>query len=126
MAVVRLLCDENLSPRLAAALRDHGHDAVHVYDVGLGAASGPQIASYAQTESRAVVTEDTDFGALLAHSGGRYPSVIRLAELHHLTPQQQADRRAESLADTTDALTAGAIVTVTERRVRVTRLPLQT
>jgi predicted nuclease of predicted toxin-antitoxin system len=36
---VQLLVDANLSPKIAAILRDGGHDAVHVADIGmLGAA----------------------------------------------------------------------------------------
>jgi hypothetical protein len=34
---VRLLLDENLSPKLAAILREQGHDAVAVVDVGFRA-----------------------------------------------------------------------------------------
>jgi predicted nuclease of predicted toxin-antitoxin system len=33
---MKLLVDENLSARVAAMLRDGGHDAVHVTAIGLG------------------------------------------------------------------------------------------
>jgi predicted nuclease of predicted toxin-antitoxin system len=33
---MRLLIDENLSPRVARLLRQAGHDVVHVTEVGLG------------------------------------------------------------------------------------------
>jgi predicted nuclease of predicted toxin-antitoxin system len=36
---VRLLLDANLSPRIAKALVESGHDAVHVFDLGLADAS---------------------------------------------------------------------------------------
>jgi hypothetical protein len=43
----------------AVLLRDtHGHDAVHVVEVGLRAADDAQVAATARAEGRAVVTEN--------------------------------------------------------------------
>ena len=39
----RLLVDENLPPALAAMLRQAGHDAVHVNQVGLAGTEDPTI-----------------------------------------------------------------------------------
>lgn len=44
-AGVSFLVDANLSPRVAGYLRDGGHDAVHVADVGLLSASDPVMLS---------------------------------------------------------------------------------
>jgi hypothetical protein len=48
---VRLLVDANLSPRVAQTLRDNGHDAVHVIDVGLATATDTEIAARADFPS---------------------------------------------------------------------------
>jgi len=56
---LRFLIDEMFPPAVAEVLRDHhGHDAVHVLEVGLGAAEDPEIASAARTQDRALVTEN--------------------------------------------------------------------
>ncbi len=46
--------DANLSPRLAVLLRDAGHDAVHVRDIGLRTASDDEIIDYAISTDRIV------------------------------------------------------------------------
>lgn len=46
-------------PQAAAVLRErHGHDAVHVRDVGLAGAEDADVAAVARTEARALVTEN--------------------------------------------------------------------
>jgi predicted nuclease of predicted toxin-antitoxin system len=47
-------------------LRQGGHDAIHVRDDGLQAATDGDIFDRAQSEDRIVVSADTDFGTLLA------------------------------------------------------------
>ncbi len=56
---MRFLLDEMYPPEAAARLRDrHGHDAVHVTEVGLRATGDAVIASVARAEGRAKVTEN--------------------------------------------------------------------
>jgi len=58
---VRLLFDENLSPRLCEALQDLYPDSLHVRHVGLAAASDGEVWAYAFANGFAVVTKDADF-----------------------------------------------------------------
>ena len=73
---VRLLIDANLSPRVAATLRDAGHEAVHVTDIGMLAASDDAILPHAAAAGQVIVSADTDFGELLAVAGAVRPSVV--------------------------------------------------
>jgi predicted nuclease of predicted toxin-antitoxin system len=58
---VRLLLDENLSPRLASRLRSLFTDLTHVRDVGLRQAADKSIWEWARTNGYAVITTDADF-----------------------------------------------------------------
>ena len=68
---MRLLVDQNLAERVAELLGEAGHDAVHVHGRGLQRAEDDAILRLAFEENRILVSEDTDFGALLAVQGLR-------------------------------------------------------
>lgn len=53
-----LLIDEMFSAVVAELLRDQGHDAVHVTEIGLQAADDAVVADAARAEQRGVVTEN--------------------------------------------------------------------
>ncbi len=69
VAALEVPRDEGLSPRLLDLPRTAGHDVVHARDVGLKSAPDPALLAKALDEGRAVLTLDTDFGALRALSG---------------------------------------------------------
>lgn len=58
---MRLLFDQNVSPRLCSALSDIFPDSIHVRDVGLREADDATIWDYAVRHGFAIVTEDADF-----------------------------------------------------------------
>jgi len=59
------LIDNVLSPVVAQALNDGGHDATHVRDYGLQIARDEEDFSRAVEENRVIVSADADFGTLL-------------------------------------------------------------
>jgi predicted nuclease of predicted toxin-antitoxin system len=121
---MKLLVDENLSARVAAMLRDGGHDAVHVTAVGLGSTGDEGILRAAADDGSIVVTADADFGALLALRGDRRPSVLMLRSSDHLTPQQQAQLIIAALERIPSELDEGAVASVTPERIRLRLLPI--
>jgi predicted nuclease of predicted toxin-antitoxin system len=55
---VRFLLDEMYSERVAELLRDSGHDAVHVREIGLGGVPDRDVLARAVDERRTLVTEN--------------------------------------------------------------------
>jgi predicted nuclease of predicted toxin-antitoxin system len=74
---VKLLVDAQLPPRLAEWLRDHGHDAVHVAEIGLLSADDRTIWLSARAAGQVLMTKDRDFAdwAIAALDG---PQVVWL------------------------------------------------
>jgi predicted nuclease of predicted toxin-antitoxin system len=58
---MKLLFDQNLSPRLSRLLADIYADSMHVRDVGLRDADDLTIWLYAQAHGYAIVSKDSDF-----------------------------------------------------------------
>jgi len=58
---MRFLVDAQLPPALARWLTAKGHEAAHVGDLGMRAASDAAIWDYALASSSAIVTKDEDF-----------------------------------------------------------------
>ena len=72
MQSLKLLLDENLSPKVAGWLRDAGVDAVHVRDRGLLEANDHDVLESAYAEDRILVTANV----------GDYLKLARARELH--------------------------------------------
>ena len=68
--------DENLPSEVCDLLRNVGHDAVSVLDQHLGGQPDADIASVCKTESRILITLDTDFGNILAYPPGDFAGII--------------------------------------------------
>lgn len=65
--MVKLLLDENLSPRAALDLRDEGHDVIHLRERGRLGIADPEVLELAFAEDRALVTANVgDFRKLAA------------------------------------------------------------
>ena len=121
---MRLLVDNALSPVLAELLRNAGHEAVHVRDIGLHHAADEAIFERAAAEDFVLVTADTDFGTLLARRSTSKPSLILFRGEGSRTPEALAALMLSNLAQLTDALTTGCIVTFEPTRLRIRPLPI--
>ena len=58
---MKLIFDENLSPKMVAALADIFPDSVHVDRIGLGGASDNDVWQYAKDNGFTLVSKDSDF-----------------------------------------------------------------
>jgi len=58
---VKLLFDENLSPRLVSLLADVFPGSAHVFDSGLGNSDDEEIWEYARKNGYTLVSKDSDF-----------------------------------------------------------------
>lgn len=121
--MIRALLDQGLPRSAVGLLRNAGWDVAHVGDIGLAAASDSQILERARLDNRMVVTLDADFHRLLAISGARTPSVVRVRE-EGLTADPLAKLLTDAVSRIEQALAAGALVTVTARAVRIRALPI--
>jgi predicted nuclease of predicted toxin-antitoxin system len=109
---------------MAELLRAAGHDCAHVYELGLGGQPDEQIMATADRENRILVSADTDFGELLANAPVLAPSVILLRR----TDKQARSLTAVVLANlgqVTDDLAAGALIVISDARIRARRLPIK-
>jgi predicted nuclease of predicted toxin-antitoxin system len=61
---MKFLIDAQLPPALCRWLREHGHEAVHVSEIGMLAASDAAVADRAEAEGEMLVSKDEDFVVL--------------------------------------------------------------
>ncbi len=82
-----------------------------------------EILNRARGEHRVCVTLDADFHALLATSGERNPSVVRVRK-EGLNADALATFLVAIWPRIESALASGAMVTITDRNVRIRQLPI--
>lgn len=121
--MIKILLDQGLPRTAALLLRESGWDAQHVSERGMSRAEDIAIIALARQEQRMVVTLDADFHALLAVSGAKGPSVLRI-RMEGLKADQVTSLVKRVLALASDELTQGAMITLSEGKVRIKLLPV--
>ncbi len=112
----------NLSPRWADWLRDAGLDAEHWSEIGEATDADVVIMQTARHRDAVVLTNDLDFGSMLASSGAAGPSVVQLRG-GDLRPEALAPMLIATVAQMASELESGALITLDPGRQRVRVLP---
>ncbi|MFZ1755458.1 MAG: DUF5615 family PIN-like protein [Caldilineaceae bacterium] len=122
---MKFLADMGISPKAVLHLRQRGHDALHLMEENLHRLPDPDILAKSRRERRVLLTHDLDFGELMAASGAHLPSVVifRLGNM----AASQVNRHLDLILDQyAGELERGAILSITENRVRIRSLPIGT
>lgn len=120
---MRVIIDMNLSPKWAEFLCSNDFQTEHWSDIGPADALDETIMEYARATSAVVLTSDLDFGAILAATGGRAPSVLQI-RAPDLSVNAIGKLVVAALRQANEALQEGALVTLTPDRTRLTILPI--
>ena len=120
---MKILVDMNLSPKWVDFLIEAGFDAIHWSAVGPTDASDDAVMQWAAEHEHVVLRSDLDFGAILAVSRNRRPSVLQLRS-DLLTPAGVGGVVVTAIRQTHEALHDGALVSINAARARLRVLPL--
>jgi predicted nuclease of predicted toxin-antitoxin system len=104
-------------------LRVLGHDALHWSNVGAPSAADAVIMQWALRSGAVVFTHDLDFGAIIAATHARGPSVIQIRS-QRVLPSDMLHTVRDALERFVDELAAGAIIAVDPDRARARVLPI--
>jgi predicted nuclease of predicted toxin-antitoxin system len=120
----RLLLDQGCPRSTALILKSEAWDVLHVGDIGLNRASDAEILDRARVDARACVTLDADFHTILAVSGAKGPSTIRV-RIEGLNAAALAELILRIWPDIEADVEEGAMVMVDSSSVRVRKLPVR-
>jgi predicted nuclease of predicted toxin-antitoxin system len=114
---IKLLTDENISPKVVAFLRQHGMNVLDTKEQQWYGKEDEELLEYAYRQQRFVFTHDSDFGTLAINEGNRYYGVVYL-RLRNLRPQNVI-RVCENLLALKVELFPGTILVVEDARIRI-------
>lgn len=121
---MRFLADMGIAQSTVKWLRSIGHEAKHLREEGLQKLPDRDIFTKAQKEGSIVLTFDLDFGAIAASVRAALPSVI-IFRLEDERPNNVNKLLELVIEEAREVLTEGAVVSVSESRFRVRRLPIR-
>jgi len=120
---MKILVDMNLSPLWADFLTGYDIEAVHWSSIGPPDAPDTKIFAYAKAHDFTVLTNDLDFGFILAITHGNKPSVIQI-RAGALGPDKIGGSVLGAIRQLTADIEKGALVTIDLNKIRLRILPL--
>lgn len=121
---MNFLLNMNVHREMAAPLEKRGHACRHVGDIGMSRAKDFEIVAEAKRAGEVMITHDLDYGHLLAFSGESAPSVI-IFRLRDLRTDEIISRLDAVWKDVESALMEGAIVSLSDKSLRIRALPIE-
>jgi predicted nuclease of predicted toxin-antitoxin system len=114
---VKILTDENISPRILSFLRAKGIDASDVKEKGWQGRDDRYILEMAYADERFVLTHDSDFGTLAINEGAPCYGIIYV-RLKNLKVENVCSV-LEKLLKIEMEIAKGSIIVVEDARVRI-------
>jgi predicted nuclease of predicted toxin-antitoxin system len=116
---MRFLVDASMPRSSAVVLRQMGHDAVDVRDIGMRSAKDELIAAHARSNQQALITRDSDFGNIRNYPPADYSGIVVL-QLPDDATAAQVLRLMETFVRREDWLSRleGRLATIEVWRVR--------
>ena len=117
---IKILADENISPRLVIFLRENGIDVLNTKEQGWYGREDEELLNIAFSEGRFILTHDSDFGTLAVHEYKRYHGIIymRLKNIHPENVIKVMQRLLKVEVD----FRPGSLIVVEEARIRFRQL----
>src|SRR5438046_1812847 len=117
---MRFLIDASLPRSTAELIRQRGHDALDVRDLGPSLAADRQIADYARAHDLVLISGDFDFADIRAYSPQNYEGIVVIDRPEHATVATTLEI-VQRVLDTPDLLAAlsGRLVIADAYRIRV-------
>lgn len=121
---MKLLIDMNLSPQLVTLLQDAGFNSTHWSEIGDPRATDRKIMEWARKHDYWIITNDLDFGDILAATDALCPSVIQI-RTQDLSPNHLNPILHSIVHQYKSYLEEGALIVVDEARSRIRMLPIR-
>jgi predicted nuclease of predicted toxin-antitoxin system len=114
---LRILTDENISPRVLSFLRQQGMDIIDVKEQNWHGKTDKYLMEQAYLAQRFILTHDSDFGKLAIYEGQKYHGIVYL-RLKNVKLNHVINVLKELLALEFEALSKTLIV-VEDARIRI-------
>ena len=121
---MKILIDMNLSPAWVYFFDEHNIIAHHWSKIGKPNDPDTVIFDYARHHDYIVFTNDLDFGAILAATNAKSPSVFQLKS-QELMPQFIGENVLSCLLNYESYLKEGSLLTFDTLKIRIRILPLR-
>jgi len=120
---MKILLDMNLSPKWIDFLNANNIESLHWSYIGPPDSPDTEIINYAKNHNFTILTNDLDFGFILAITQGKKPSIIQI-RTGILSPEIIGNIVVNAINHLASDIAQGAMITVDQRKIRVTVLPL--
>jgi predicted nuclease of predicted toxin-antitoxin system len=119
---MKMVIDMNLSPEWEQVFQDH-HDVQHWSKLGAYDAPDMEILQYAKLTKAVILTNDTDFGSILAATRFLSPSVFLIRSMS-LDPKKIGAQVFRCFNEFLPDLETGALISFDLEKSRIRRLPI--